>query len=420
MSGVRITTLDNGLRIISEARDSVQSVSLGIWIGAGTRNERAEDNGVAHMLEHMVFKGTGRRSAQAIAEEIEDVGGIMNAYTGREQTGYYAKVLKDDIDLAIDLVSDIVIDATLDEDELVRERTVVLQEIGQANDTPDDVIHDHFQATAYPGQSLGRPVLGEPEIVAAMDRDTVDRFRGENYTAHGMVFAAAGRLDHDHLVDEVARRCGALPSGNGRLPLEPARYEGGEFRDDRALEQVHILLGLEGVASRSDDIYPLSVFATLLGGGMSSRLFQELREKRGLVYAIQSYAQPYRDSGLFSIYAGTGPEDAGECLRVIAEVMAGVDQDLTEAEVARARAQLKASILMSLESTSGRCEQLAQQLIIYGEPLSLDDMVAKIDAVDCDAVAAMAARLRAMPPTLAQLGPLGQAIDRDDLIARLN
>jgi predicted Zn-dependent peptidase len=314
----RITSLDSGLRVITDPMASVETISLGVWVGVGTRNEAAEINGCAHLLEHMAFKGTERRSARAIVEEIEAVGGHLNAYTSRENTAFYAKILKQDMALAVDILADIVQHPTLDQEELERERGVVLQEIGQAVDTPDDIIFDHFQETAYPDQGLGRPVLGSAESVRRLSRERLADYRYSNYAGGRLVLTAAGRIDHDELVDLAGTAFRgmhqAVPHG-----AEPARYEGGEYREHRALEQLHLVLGFPGIGYHDPDFYAESVLSTILGGGMSSRLFQEVREKRGLAYSIYSFASFYDDSGLFGVYAGTGGDDAEELVPVLCD-----------------------------------------------------------------------------------------------------
>lgn len=415
---IRVTTLPNGLRVATDSMPDVQSVSLGCWVGVGTRNERAEVNGVAHLVEHMLFKGTERRSAFRISEEIENVGGQLNAYTTREQTAYYAKVLHEDTPLALDLIADMLQHSTLDEEELGRERTVVLQEIGQAADTPDDIIFDHFQATAYPGQALGRPVLGSSDIVGALPRSALVDYIGGHYSAPGIVLAAAGRLDHDRLVDMALQSFGRLPSGP--VPeTEDSHYVGGDYREARDLEQMHLVLGFEGVGVHDPDYYAHSVFSTLLGGGMSSRLFQEVREKRGLVYSIYTFAGAYRDGGLFGVYAGTGEDEVTDLIPVVCDELMKVAEDVTEEEVARAAAQLRAGTLMALESTMSRCEQLGQQLLAYGRPVPVEEIVQKIGEVDRDAVVRVARRLRASRPTVAALGPISRLEEYDRIAARL-
>ncbi|PWC33627.1 pitrilysin family protein [Azospirillum sp. TSO35-2] len=418
MSSIRVTTLPNGLRVATDTMPDVQSVSLGCWVGVGTRNEAASVNGVAHLVEHMLFKGTSRRSAFRISEEIENVGGQLNAYTTREQTAYYAKVLHEDSALALDLLADMLQHSLLDADELVRERTVVLQEIGQSADTPDDIIFDHFQATAYPSQALGRPVLGSAEIVGALPREALVDYIGGHYGAPGMVLSAAGRIEHDRLVDLALKAFGNLPSHAPPKP-EAARYAGGDFREDRDLEQMHLVLGFDGVGVHDPDFYAHSVLSTLLGGGMSSRLFQEVREKRGLVYSIYTFTGGYHDGGLFGVYAGTGEDEVAELVPVVCDEIAKVGADVTEDEVARARAQLKAGTLMALESTMSRCEQLGQQMLIYDRPIPVEEIVSKIDAVDRSSVIKAASRLRASAPTVAALGPIARLESYDRIAERL-
>lgn len=418
MSSIRVTTLPNGLRVATDTMPDVQSVSLGCWVGVGTRNEAASVNGVAHLVEHMLFKGTSRRSAFRISEEIENVGGQLNAYTTREQTAYYAKVLHEDAPLALDILSDMIQHSTLDAEELVRERTVVLQEIGQSADTPDDIIFDHFQSTAYPGQAIGRPVLGSAEIVGALPREALVDYIAGHYGAPGMVLSAAGRIEHDRMVDLAFKAFGDLPSGAPPKP-ETARYTGGDFREDRDLEQMHLVLGFDGVGVHDPDFYAHSVLSTLLGGGMSSRLFQEVREKRGLVYSIYTFTGGYHDGGLFGVYAGTGEDEVAELVPVVCDEIAKVGADVTEDEVARARAQLKAGTLMALESTMSRCEQLGQQVLIYDRPVPVEEIVAKIDGVDRESVVKAASRLRASRPTVAALGPIAKLESYDRIAERL-
>jgi predicted Zn-dependent peptidase len=414
----RVSRLANGLRIATDTVPTVDTVSLGIWVDVGTRHESAAINGAAHFLEHMAFKGTERRSAREIAEEIEAVGGHLNAYTSRESTAYYAKVLKEDVSLALDILADILQHSTFDPDELERERTVILQEIGQANDTPDDIIFDHFQECAYPGQAMGRPVLGRPEIIRGLTRDAVVAYLRDHYGARRMVLAAAGNLEHERLVDLADTLLSDMPAERA-FTTEPARYAGGDRREDRDLEQLHLVLGFPGVTLGDPDYYAASVLSTAFGGGMSSRLFQEIREKRGLVYAIHSFVHGYRDGGLFGIYAGTGEDEAAELLPALCEEAIKLQDGFTAIELRRAKAQMKAGLLMSLESTSARCEQLAQHLLIYGTPFDPPEVVRRIEAVDDAAIRRVVARWRSAPPTVTALGPLSRLEDYDKLQARL-
>jgi predicted Zn-dependent peptidase len=415
---VQIIELPSGLKVVTEQMDRVETVSVGAWIGVGARHESEAVNGVSHLLEHMVFKGTKTRSPRAIAEEIEAVGGHMNAYTAREQTAYYAKMLKDDLGLAVNVIADLVQHATLEPEELDRERHVVIQEIHQLYDTPDDVVFENFQATAFPDQALGRSVLGTEALIDAMPRDAILDYMKAHYSAPRTIVSAAGNLDHDAVVAMVAEDFKDLPKGAPAV-REAARYAGGEVRADRELEQVHITLGFDGLAYDDDDFYTCSVLSALLGGGMSSRLFQEVREKHGLVYSIYSYQSSYTDGGLFGIYAGTGADEVRELMPLIADELNKVRVSVDEEEVARARAQLKASILMSLESTSSRCEQLARQMQVYGRPVTAEEIVAKVDAVTPADVVRVAERLFSSTPTLSAIGPLKHLEQGDAFAARL-
>ncbi len=399
-----VTTLNNGLRVISDHMSTVETVSLGAWVDVGTRDESADINGISHVLEHMAFKGTKRRSAYQIAESIEAVGGHLNAYTSREHTAYYAKVLKEDTGLAVDIISDILQHSTMQPDELAREQTVIVQEIHQAHDTPDDIIFDHFQETAYPDQAMGRPVLGTAERVHAMSRETVLNYMYERYSASNMIIAAAGNIDHDKLVGMAISSFDALP-GDRDFSREEASYKGGAFSETRSLEQVHLVLGFDGLSYVDPDFYAASVLSTLFGGGMSSRLFQEIREKRGLVYSIYSFLSCYTDGGMFGVYAGTGADEAPSLIPLIRDEMEKVITEVTDDEINRARAQLKASILMSLESTSTRCEQMARQLSLFGRAIPTEETVEKVEAVDNAAIRRVAARLFSGPATQAVIGP---------------
>ncbi len=415
----RVSTLANGLRVATDRVQTVDTVSLGIWVDVGTRHEPPAINGAAHFLEHMAFKGTERRSARAIAEEIEAVGGHLNAYTSRESTAYYAKVLKEDLPLALDILADILQHSTFDPEELERERTVILQEIGQANDTPDDIIFDYFQECAYPDQAMGRPVLGRPEIIRELGRNAVIQYLRDHYGAQRMVLAAAGNLQHEQLVALADKLLSELPAERS-VATEPARYAGGDRREDRDLEQLHLVLGFPGVVLGDPDYYAAAVLSTAFGGGMSSRLFQEIREKRGLVYAIHSFVHGYRDGGLFGIYAGTGEHEAAELVPALCDEAMRLQDGFTPTELNRAKAQMKAGLLMSLESTAARCEQLAQHLLIHGTPFDPPEIVRRIEEVDEGAIRRVVARWRSAPPTLAALGPLSRLEQYDRLRARLD
>jgi predicted Zn-dependent peptidase len=416
--GVRVTTLDNGLRVASDPMTAVESVSLGVWVGVGTRHEKKQINGVSHLLEHMIFKGTNRRSAIAIVEEIEAVGGHINAYTTRENTAYYVRVLKEDVPLGVDLIADILQHSTIENEELERERAVILQEIHQAKDTPDDVIFDNFQQAAFPNQPLGRQVLGDARIVGAMDRETIIDYMNSHYNADSMILSAAGRVDHDQLVALANEAFAVLPQGP-KAEHEEAHYTGGHAIEKRKLEQAHLLLGFEGVGYQDPDFYTVAVLSTIFGGGMSSRLFQEIREKRGLVYSIYSFGSSYSDGGLFGIYAGTGQDETAELIPLVCEEIYKMMDSVGDHELDRARAQIKASILMELESSSSRCEQLARQMMIFGRPLLTKEIVAHIEAVDTQAILNVARRIFKSPLTVAALGPVSKLESYGDIQNRL-
>jgi predicted Zn-dependent peptidase len=388
---VRVTTLPNGLRVATDGMDTVETASLGVWVGGGTRHEAPETNGVAHLVEHMMFKGTPTRGAFEISQSIEAVGGHLNAYTTREHTAFYAKVLAEDSDLALDILSDILQHSKFDEEELQRERGVVLQEIGQAQDTPDDIVFDQFQEVAYPDQPLGRPVLGESEIVGSLTREDLRDYITRCYGADRMVVTAAGRIDHDAFVAQVESQFKEMPAKSGAAHTNSA-YRGGRRVESRELEQVHLVVGFPGIASHDPDFYAHTVYSTLLGGGMSSRLFQEVREKRGLVYSIYSFSSTYADGGLFGIYAGTGPEEVATLVPVLAEQLVDVAAQISDAELKRAKAQLRAATLMARESTSARAETLAQQMLIFNRPLPTAELLEKLEAVTADDVRRIAGR----------------------------
>jgi predicted Zn-dependent peptidase len=398
---------------------SVETVAVGVWVAAGTRHETADVNGISHLLEHMAFKGTARRSAQAIAEEMDNVGGQLNAYTSRDHTAYFAKVLKENLPLAVDILSDILLNSTMDAEELAREQHVVVQEIYQADDTPDDIIFDHHQATAFPNQPMGWPVLGKEPIVRSITPDRLKAYMAVNYAADSMVVSAAGNVDHDIFVGLIEKAFGSLPE-HSAVSEVPSVYNGGDFREKRKLEQVHLVLGFGGLAYDDADFYNLGALSTLLGEGMSSRLFQEIREKRGLAYTVYSSTQSFSDCGIFSVYMGTGRADVPKLIPVLCDEIKKIHDGVTQDEVKRARAQIKSGLLMSLESPSSRCGQRARQIMIYGRPLSTDEIIAKVEAVDAGGITRTAGRIFASAPTMAALGELKTLESLDAIRARLN
>lgn len=412
-------TLSNGLRVAVAPMPHVETTSVGVWVDVGARHEREEENGLAHMLEHMAFKGTERRSALQIAEEIEGAGGYINAYTSREQTAYYARVLKEDLELAVDLIGDIVLASTFPEDELRREREVIRQEIAQVNDTPDDVIFDRLQEAAFPDQAVGRSILGQPERVGTFRREELQGFMGRGYDASRLVVAAAGAVDAEDFLKLAEARFGHLPVRGMEAP-QPAEWRGGSQIDERAIEQVHLALGVDGVSYHDPDFEAVQVMSNLLGGGMSSRLFQEVRERRGLAYSVFSFAGSMLDGGMVGVYAASDPEALGELAPVLADEIRRLAHDAEEEETARSRAQIKAGMVMSLESSAARLEQLARQVLIYGEPQDVGEWLARVDAVDAAAVRRVAHRLFEGAPELAvaAIGPAARLEDHERLQAR--
>jgi predicted Zn-dependent peptidase len=403
-------TLANGFRIVSENMPGLESASIGIWVTAGGRHERPEQNGIAHFLEHMAFKGTKTRSALQIAEAIEDVGGYINAYTSREVTAYYARVLKDDVPLAMDVIGDILLNPVFDPREIEVERGVILQEIGQALDTPDDVIFDWLQEESYRDQALGRTILGPAERIRSFSRNDLQGFVDQHYGPGQMILAAAGAVDHEALVRLAEAQFGHMAPRPVPEP-DAARFTGGgEARRDKQLEQAHFALALESPGYRDDEIYTAQIYASALGGGMSSRLFQEIREKRGLCYTIFAQAGAYADTGSTTIYAGTSGDQLADLAHITIDEMKRAAEDMREDEVARARAQMKAGMLMGLESPSNRAERLARLVQIWDRVPPLEDTVARIDAVTVAGVRALAERLAvAAPAALALYGPVADA-----------
>ena len=416
---LEVTTLPSGLRVVTDRMAHMETASLGVWVGAGSRHEANHEQGLSHLLEHMAFKGTRRRSARAIAEEIEAAGGDLNAATGVEQTAYYAHVLAADTDLALDILADILTDSTFDRDELEREKGVILQEIGAVEDTPDDLVFDLFNAAAFPEQPIGRPILGTPEGVAAFDRDSIGTYLANHYQGRGMVVGAAGAVDHQRIVEDAAHRFARI----GSDPVAPialsARYVGGDKRLKRRLEQAHIVVGWEGVPYTDSNHYALQVFANAVGGGMSSRLFQEVRERRGLAYSIYTFHWAYADTGLFGFYAATGARDIPELMPVALDALTAATEDLSLDEVRRAKAQMKVSLLAALESPTARSEQIARQLLAFDRILSRDEMIARVEALDLGAIKAAGRQALRTTPTIAAIGPIGKVLTPDRVVARI-
>ena len=413
---VEVTRLPSGLAVVTDRMEHLESASLGVWVGAGSRDEKPDEHGISHLLEHMAFKGTSRRTARQIAETIEAVGGDLNAATSVESTGYFARVLKADVPLALDVLADILSDPTFDPEELRREQNVIVQEIGATEDAPDDLVFDRLQETAFPNQPVGRSILGTPDTVRSFNAARLRSYLTRNYRAPDMLIAAAGAVEHRRIVEEAEKRFASFVGPAGPAP-EPARFSGGTRVETRDLEQVHIAMALEGVAVKHPDLYSMQVFTSALGGGMSSRLFQEVREIRGLCYTIHAFHMPYSDIGMFGLYAGTDETDAPELMRVVIDQIGNATETLNEAEVNRAKAQMKAGLLMALESSEARIGQLARQMLAYGRPIPLEEIVAKVDAVTVESArAAGRALVNRGRPAIAALGP-GNGLESTAAIA---
>lgn len=400
-----VTTLNNGLRIASHLMPGLETVSLGLWVETGARHEAPSEHGISHLLEHMAFKGTARRTAQQIAEEIESVGGDLNAATSLETTAYYARVLAGDEALALEIIADIVLNSSFAEDELEREREVILQEIAATRDSPEDISYDLMQEAAFPEQAIGRPILGTPESVAGFTRGDLKAFLARRYSPERMVISAAGAIDHGRLVGHVEALFGALSRGTVGHD-EAARYVGGARVAAERFEQAHLVLGFESPSYRDGHFYAAQVLAGLMGGGMSSRLFQEARERRGLCYAIYATSWGLKDTGVLAIHAATGSEMMAKLMDVVAgELKALAEDGPSAAELARAKAQIKAGLLMMLESSSARAEQMARHLTGHGRIIPTEELVARVADVSRESVFELAGRLLAGRPSLAIVGP---------------
>ena len=376
-----MSTLANGLRVVTHRMPHLETVSLGVWVGSGARHETKTQNGISHLLEHMAFKGTGRRTAREIAEEIEQVGGDINAATSVEITSYFVRLLKDDVGLALDILADILQNSKFDDEELERERDVVLQEIAATQDSPDEVAYDLANEAAFPDQAIGRPILGSVASVSALTSGDLQGYLRARYQAPRMVLSAAGAVDHDTIVRHAEAQFGGLSAGQLEAGA-PARYAGGGRWSDKPFEQSHVMFAFEGPSYGAPSAYTAQVLSGILGGGMSSRLFQQVREKHGLCYAIYAFCWGLSDAGVFGVHAATGPELMERLLAVlVGELRRAADETVTPKEIERAKSQLKAGLMMSLESSSARAEQMARQLLAFDRLISADELVQRVESV---------------------------------------
>jgi predicted Zn-dependent peptidase len=415
---VEISGLANGLTVVTHTMPHIETAAIGIWVKAGARDELPEENGIAHFLEHMAFKGTKRRTAQGIAEEIESVGGEINAATGMETTTYYARVLKEDWKLALDILADIFLESSLDADELERERGVILQEIAASKDQPDDLVFDLAQAASYGDHPLGRSILGPASLVETLTRDQVILWRDRNYWASRIVVCATGKVDHQAFAKEVEKQFGHLQRGQAPQRQSPS-FSAQASMEQKPLDQTHLVLGFPAPNYRDPQIYQLQVLASTLGGGMSSRLFQEVREKRGLCYSVFSYGTSYEDVGQLGVYAATSPENTPELIDVTADVMLSMSEAVSDKEVGRAKAQLKSSLVMNLESPSSRADQIARQFLAFGQVPDVSTLVQRIEEVTSENVRALAHQIfSGKQPSLGAVGQLSTLASYSDIAAR--
>lgn len=411
----QISTLKNGLRIITSSRPQTETVSLGIWVNTGSAFETEEMNGISHFLEHMVFKGTEKRNYLQISEEFEDVGGQSNAYTSREFTAFFAKMLKNDAELAIDILADLVAAPTFPEEELIKEREVVIQEIKQTIDTPDDIIFDYLQEKAFPNQALGRTILGPEQKIRSFSKETLQAYMKNNYAAENMVVCAVGNIEHQNFVNMVEKRLSRIQPKN-KIIAEKQHYEGGFYAEKRDIKQAHMVLGFKGIKYSADNYYPGLIFSTIFGGGMTSRLFLEVREKRGLVYTVYSFANSHIQDGLFGIYAGTTQDELKQLMPVIGDEIKKIcNENVTETELKRAKTQLKASMLMTLESSSSSAEILARQLLLFNRIIPVEEMVEKIENVTQEDIRKIAQTTFSSTPTYTLLGSIDGYPDYDNV-----
>jgi len=389
---MQLTTLANGLRVASRSMPGFETAAVGLYTDAGSRHETARLNGLAHLFEHMVFKGAGGRSARAISEAIEDVGGDLNACTEREGTSFSASLLAEHLPLGIELLADMILRPHFDPADLAREKEVVLQELGEARDTPSDIIFDDLWAASYPDQPLGRSILGDEASIAAIDPADLDAWRIERYRAGSLYLVAAGKVDHTALVALAEARFADLPLGVIDAP-QPAHFAGGVRSGGARADQAHLAIAFAAPAQLESDYYAARMFADLVGGGASSRLFQAVREERGLAYTIWASLNPYRDSGIFHVYAATARREAAAAAALIGEVVADAAESATQRELDRVRTQAKAGLLMSLESSWGQASYVARQLSVHARLVEPGEVVRELEAVTLDDVRAAGAKM---------------------------
>ena len=415
---IKITTLKNGIRVITESLPRVKMVTLGAWVGVGSRYETLAENGISHFLEHMAFKGTTTRSALDIVKAIEDVGGYINAYTGRDMTGYYVRLLKEDMMIGLDIIADIFQHASMNEQELNTEKGVIIQEINMYKDQPDVVVEQNFNLTAYPDQSFGRDIGGNPEVIRKMTPQKMLEYMHRQYTSDRTIISASGAIDHDDFVEKCKKLFVDVNTHRGKAP-DPAHYTGGASYETTSHEQVNLLLGFEGVSYEDERYWTVKVLSVILGGGMTSRLFQEIREKRGLVYTVHASADSDADTGMFSIYAGTGDQQAAELMPVLCDEIKKLASSLTQGEIDRAKTQIKARLLMQNENPSSHADKNAQMMLHFGRVLSENEILSDIKKVSMEDLQTCALNLFCQKPTVAALGPISHLMSYEQICQRL-
>lgn len=404
----RITCRDSGLVVASTNMPHSSSMAIGIWLSVGSRDEHEGEHGIAHMLEHMAFKGTERRDAETIARQVEDIGGFINAHTSREETAYYIRLLPEHLDFALDMLVDILTQSTLPDAEIAREKGVIIQEIGQANDTPDDIVFDQFQSLCYPQHPVGRPILGTTASVNGFGRQDLAGFMNRYYGASNMILSAAGQVNHDDLMKHIdaieAKLINAVDKPQRKAPIWPDKTGNRQDILIRELEQTHMVFGWPVKPTNDHDRWVLRALSILYGGGMSSRLFQEVREKRGLCYSVFSFGQMQSDYGVFGVYAGTDADDGNELMTVAFDQLASLAKTTTEDELERAKAQMRSAILMGRESVMNICEMMPREWLRYGELKDADSYLEAINAIDRHDIEKISKTILAEYPVLAAIG----------------
>lgn len=406
---INLTTLPGGLRVVTDSAKGIESLAIGVWAGVGTRHEAPHQNGIAHMLEHMLFKGTPTRTSKEISDVIEDAGGHFNAYTGRETTAYYIRILDEHLDLSLDVLSDMLLNSTFPEEEIDRERAVILQEIKMYEDSPDDLVFDYALKSAFPDQALGASGLGTPEIVNSITAMDLQKYIGTHYAADRLVISCAGDIDHDFFVGKVQKfftRALAPNMGKNITGYAPARYAPLASLIEKDTEQAHLIIGFEGL-SRPDPRYPAQrILSSILGGGTSSRLWQEIREKHGLVYSIHSFQDSYQDGGLFGVYAGTGPEELGKLVPLMIDQIRSMCDHVTDQELSRAKTQIISSTRMAREKMMTRADQQGRYVLNHETIFEVAPFMERIHAVTAEDITGLARIMIETPLLLSAIGPI--------------